>query len=514
MKTFTTLSSIIILLLLTVPANSQVTNLIVNSSSSNFTMTSGDVISWSYNVPTGATTVVEIWYDNNGNGSIDASDTYWQSFGQTDGDPIGTNGPPDMDETAGAVGTSQQVGLAPGKYVMKFSSNNQSVSISGTVYPISSPAHTISGTVIPLTGKSAANIFVEMKRSGKHQPNFWNAVTDANGNYSIEMNSDTAGNPWQVNLASNPFPPNRIITQGDSITISGNPSGINFSFLLATAQVAGIVKDELGNVYPNKDVEIYNSNSFLQYHVNTNVNGFYQIGLIPSDLIANHNWGISANIDKSELTTNRLTPTAFIPIIYTADSLVKNLVIYNVNSTIRGKLTVDGNPPGFPIELVAMNSDSAQSITMSDGATGNFSCPVTDKIFKYDIFPVKTSQKYYYTNLIAHAGNSGVSLNLSTTPLDVKQFSGNVPKQYSLGQNYPNPFNPSTTINYEIPVNGFVNLTVYSILGQKISQLVNEFKKAGMYTIDFNPNNLSSGIYFYKLSSANYISIKKMVFLK
>ncbi|MHB8579408.1 MAG: T9SS type A sorting domain-containing protein [Ignavibacteriaceae bacterium] len=193
---------------------------------------------------------------------------------------------------------------------------------------------------------------------------------------------------------------------------------------------------------------------------------------------------------------------------------MKNLVVYNVNSTITGTLTVNGNVPGFPIELVAMNQDSAQSITMADGTTGNFSFPVTYKIFRYEIFPVNTSQNYYYNNIIAHAGNAGVALNLSTTPLDVKPFNGNVPKQYSLGQNYPNPFNPSTTINYEIPVSGFVNLTVYSILGQKVSQLVNEVQKAGIYNIDFNSNNLSSEIYFYKLSSANYMSIKKMVFLK
>ncbi|MHB8579407.1 MAG: hypothetical protein ACYDA4_06050 [Ignavibacteriaceae bacterium] len=183
----------------------------VNGSFSNFTVTSGDPISWSYNVPSGATTIGEIWYDINGNGNIDAGDTYWQSFGQTDGDPIGANGPTDMDETAGAVGFSQPVGLAPGKYIMKFSTNNQSVSIAGTVYPLSSPAHTISGSVIPPTGKSAANIFVEMKRSGKHQPNVWDAVTDANGNFSIEMNSDTVGNQWHVYLVSNPFPPNRIV---------------------------------------------------------------------------------------------------------------------------------------------------------------------------------------------------------------------------------------------------------------------------------------------------------------
>ena len=515
MKIYRILLTIVFFMILNVSSKSQVTNLLINGSNSHFTMTSGDLFSWSYNVPIGATTIIEIWYDVNGNGVIDAGDVYWQSFGQTDGDPIGENGPNDMDITAGAVGFSQPVGLAPGKYIMKFTQNNQSVSVAGTVNPLSSPAHTISGTITPPIGKSAANIFVEVMRDNM-SPNFWDGITDANGNYTIAMNSDTAGNPWRVDLTSNPFAPNRITPQEHLITIDGNPSGINFSFILATAQVAGIVKDEFGNIFPNTYVQINssNSNNYLQYSTTTNVKGVYQLGLIPSDLIANHNWSVTANIERSRITTSKLMATAFIPIIYTADSLVKNLVVYNVNSAIIGKVLIDGNAPGFPMELAAMNSDSAQAITMSDPTTGNFYLPVTNKIFRYEIFPVGTSQYYYYNNVIAHAGNTGIIVNLSTSPLGVKQISGNSPNQYSLGQNYPNPFNPSTKISYDIPLSGHVNLTVYSILGEKVMQLVNEYKSAGSYNVEFNSKNLCSGIYFYQLKSNDFISTRKMILMK
>ena len=515
MKFYRVLLAIAFFVILNVSSKSQVTNLLINGSTSNFTMVSGDLFSWSYNVPIGATTIIEIWYDVNGNGIIDQGDVYWQSFGQTDGDPIGENGPNDMDITAGAVGFSQPVGLAPGKYIMKFTQNNQSVLVAGTVNPLTSPAHTISGTIISPSGKSAANIFVEIKRDNK-SPNFWDGITDANGNYSIAMNSDTAGNPWQVGLSSNPFPPNRVTPQKKLLTISGNPSGINFSFILATAQVAGSIRDEYGNIYPNTYVQINSSNStnYLQYNTTTNAKGIYQIGLIPSDLIANHNWSVTANVEHSEITASKLMATAFIPIIYTADSLVKNLVIYNVNSTIFGKVLIDGNAPGFSMELAAMNSDSAQAITISDAATGNFALPVSDKIYRYEIFPVGNSQNYYYNNVIAHAGNTGIIVNLSTIPLSLNKLKGNLPNQYSLGQNYPNPFNPSTKISYDIPLSGFVNLTVYSIIGEKVSQLVNDFKSAGSYNVEFNSKNLSSGIYFYKLSSGNYTTIKKMILLK
>ncbi len=88
------------------------------------------------------------------------------------------------------------------------------------------------------------------------------------------------------------------------------------------------------------------------------------------------------------------------------------------------------------------------------------------------------------------------------------------PKEFVLNQNYPNPFNPSTTISYSIPKNGLVKLTVYDILGKEIVTLVNEVKTAGNYILDFDASNLSSGIYFYKITSGEFSSIKKMMLIK
>jgi len=93
-----------------------------------------------------------------------------------------------------------------------------------------------------------------------------------------------------------------------------------------------------------------------------------------------------------------------------------------------------------------------------------------------------------------------------------------------LFQNYPNPFNPSTRINYKIPFDANVLIEVFNVLGAKVAQLVNEFKGAGYYHVEFNPslNNLaiSSGVYYYKITANDIRSeksltiLKKMVFLK
>ncbi|MCH8326235.1 MAG: aryl-sulfate sulfotransferase [Bacteroidetes bacterium] len=89
-----------------------------------------------------------------------------------------------------------------------------------------------------------------------------------------------------------------------------------------------------------------------------------------------------------------------------------------------------------------------------------------------------------------------------------------LPKYFSLSQNFPNPFNPTTTIEYSIHQNSFVNIVVYDVLGKVVQTLVNEEKTAGNYKITFNAKNLSSGIYFYTMKAGNFIEAKKLVLLK
>ncbi|MBT8391571.1 MAG: T9SS type A sorting domain-containing protein, partial [Ignavibacteriaceae bacterium] len=79
-----------------------------------------------------------------------------------------------------------------------------------------------------------------------------------------------------------------------------------------------------------------------------------------------------------------------------------------------------------------------------------------------------------------------------------------LPTEFSLSQNYPNPFNPTTNIKYQIPESGFTSLKVYDALGNEVATLVNEELLAGKYEIEFDGNELTSGIYFYQLESLTY----------
>jgi hypothetical protein len=99
-------------------------------------------------------------------------------------------------------------------------------------------------------------------------------------------------------------------------------------------------------------------------------------------------------------------------------------------------------------------------------------------------------------------------------PSAVEDESGEALNSYQLFQNYPNPFNPATNIKFRIPEFGFASLKVYDLLGNEVATLVDEYKPAGNYEIEFDASKLSSGIYFYKLRAGNFIQTKKMILLK
>ncbi len=88
------------------------------------------------------------------------------------------------------------------------------------------------------------------------------------------------------------------------------------------------------------------------------------------------------------------------------------------------------------------------------------------------------------------------------------------PILFELSQNYPNPFNPSTTIDYQLPVGGFAVLRVYDILGRRLETLVNDYVSSGAHSVKFNGEDLSSGVYFYRLQVNGCSAIKKMLLLR
>lgn len=118
------------------------------------------------------------------------------------------------------------------------------------------------------------------------------------------------------------------------------------------------------------------------------------------------------------------------------------------------------------------------------------------------------------TDLYACTSNGIFKRPLQQILTSVEENGSSLPNSYSLEQNYPNPFNPSTVISYQLSEVSNVQLKVYDIIGREIAMLVNEEKLPGRYNVRFDATNLSSGVYFYKLTAGNFVETKKLVLMK
>lgn len=162
------------------------------------------------------------------------------------------------------------------------------------------------------------------------------------------------------------------------------------------------------------------------------------------------------------------------------------------------------NNHGFYIErLIPNNNSSWETVTFVAG-NGTSTVP----------------NKYSFSDHISASGNISfrlkqVDYNGQFTYSHIVEVELTV-SEFALYQNYPNPFNPSTDISYKLPDASNVTLKIFNSLGQEIETLVDEYQEAGIYNLQFTINNLqlSSGIYFYQLKAGNFITKKKMCYLK
>jgi hypothetical protein len=146
--------------------------------------------------------------------------------------------------------------------------------------------------------------------------------------------------------------------------------------------------------------------------------------------------------------------------------------------------------------------------------TSSYHVSGRNEIAKY--LAVGPSNNLYISGDESWSNNSGYVYLVRYTHFlsGVSSISNEIPENFSLKQNFPNPFNPVTNINFSIPKAGFVKLTVFDITGKEIAKLVNKQLSAGIYNADFNASSLSSGAYIYRLETAGFTDVKKMILVK
>lgn len=121
------------------------------------------------------------------------------------------------------------------------------------------------------------------------------------------------------------------------------------------------------------------------------------------------------------------------------------------------------------------------------------------------------------SNLYGFSGKIPKSGDLSTNqnkPTVTKLNDAIIPNNFLLEQNYPNPFNPITKIQFKLPKESYINLSVFNMLGQLVTTIYSGKLDAGTHFVEFDGSELPSGIYFYRLESDNFVQTKKMTLMK
>ena len=200
------------------------------------------------------------------------------------------------------------------------------------------------------------------------------------------------------------------------------------------------------------------------------------------------------------------------PIIIDNETLPVTLAsfssIVKINNITLNWITANEiNNAGFSIERKSAAENNWTSIGYVKGQ-GN-----SNTQFKYSFDDNKVSTGKYNYRLKQTDNNGNFKYYDLNNVIEV-----GVPSKYNLSQNYPNPFNPTTKINYELPNDSKVNITIFDMLGREVISLVNQIQKAGYYTVTADGKNLASGTYFYRLvaksDNNDYVISKKMSIIK
>jgi len=446
------------------------------------TIVQGDTLVWRVDCAVGATVWFELWMDLNNNQVIDAGDIRLFRFSTTDGDSTGQNGPPDLDGLNGFITSSAGAfGFAPISWIFYAEEGNTSAYAALTVQPLPNPPATISGKVTFEDGKSPANVLVT---TTMEQPPFWNALTDANGNYTInlgEADKNYTIMTYYPDTYYLPPPPQTVFA-------SGNVTGVDFLFRVPAAQVVGDLLDDSGNPL-TKPIGMVLIDAFTNQDVNWG-----------QAIVGHYRFGANAgsyrfDFDESTLNPDYLAPDTWNNPYFTfqlqaGDSLVKNITFYRPDTAIFAKILLDGtvvNQKNF-LKVHARN-DTTGRMAAYNNANG---------IVR---LPVKSGHKYA-----------------------VEIYSSDMPVGYGLpGGNYRYPISPGDTVIFNFvnftetvvgllrldPGDPFPNYNEFTVYAQQNNTIINtrEVQPTGHFLVEIPNTMVDIGIW----NPGNYLVKPRLI---
>jgi len=225
------------------------------------------------------------------------------------------------------------------------------------------------------------------------------------------------------------------------------------------------------------------------------------------------------------VVTNKANLTAMdIPLKFSEGVTLKEVNFENVRTSYFDLKIANINNEDNTVIIGLLPQMSATAKPDLEAGTG----PVANLVFTVDDPTVKdiklesfeTQNPGHALMYVYHTWNNGVPEQYveypDFDPIDVAMstVAGGLPNQFALSQNYPNPFNPTTEIAFDLAKNGHVSLTVFNVLGQQVTTLVDRDMEAGSHTVQWDASGVSSGVYFYRIQAGDFNSTKKMMLLK
>ncbi|MBX7044791.1 MAG: fibronectin type III domain-containing protein [Ignavibacteria bacterium] len=419
------------------------------------------------------------------------------------------------------VGEFNDIGGTPRNKYAAVSTTDGAVQSWNPNYPVGQISHTIASTIVGTY--SSGKMF--MVGSGQNDFNKFSAVsftppaTNLDGTVTMNVNSNT------TNIFANSAGIMAKLTTGGSSNMGstsviiagagGDTSTVNGYVVLERYLQVNPTSQPGTNVtvqfyVPKSEMDAFaalrpsfgnSGNNYAGCRVHRmNNSGTYIETFIPTITIDGETVIISFSTSGFSKFYINDTPVLPVELASFTSTVNKNNVDLNWSTV------TEQNNRGFEIERKKINTAEWQSVSFVEGkGTTN-----TQQNYTYADRNLQTGKYNYRLKQIDFNGN--YEYYILNNEVEV-----GIPKTFDMSQNYPNPFNPSTKINYQLPKDAFVKINVYDMTGRLISQLVNTQQQAGYYTIDFNSgmtSGIASGIYFYRIEAADFVSTKRMALIK
>lgn len=239
------------------------------------------------------------------------------------------------------------------------------------------------------------------------------------------------------------------------------------------------------------DINEFNNNAFISFNSEAK-NGFDTFDAFELRPYADEYISLSSYNDQDELFDINVLE-------FNTDDIYEVPLNLQSNYSLSGELTLTDRQGLRNFDIYLTKDEKSTPLAIDDPQPVNI-----------------TYQELNSDNLImrkTEASENGYSITLVRKGVDF-DLDPSTPATFELFNNYPNPFNPATNIKFGIPSSSFVTIEIFNILGQKVHTLTNKSYEAGFYTIPFQADNLSSGIYIYTLSAGNFTTTKKMALIK